>query len=136
VPVVCRLGEPDTDNLTAACGISRDRLHHGSLDSRNRREVRPLVRVWFEIDIQKDRIAVLACVVLKGQRDQVAEAFSRHRVLVWAEPIVRLHAELMPSGHRFCDEIAAHLPGDSGGDGGGKEEPVLARIRGGGLKSR
>jgi hypothetical protein len=47
----------------------------------------------------------------------------RHGVLVWEQPVIGLHGELVPSGHGLSNEKTAELASSNRGHGGGKEEP-------------
>ena len=71
---------------------------------------------------------VLSGPVLKRQRDQVAEASSRHRVLAREQSVVGVHAQLVTPGHGLRDEIAAHPPGDHGRDRLQEEEPDMSAV--------
>ncbi len=100
----------------------------------DRREVRPLLLVGkrYEVVVEKDGVALLPRAMLERQGDQVAEAAARHRVLAREQPVVGVHAELVPVGHRLGDEVAAHLARGRRRHGGCKEEPdvrAVARAR-------
>ena len=55
----------------------------------------PLVRKRFELLVDEDAVAELSWLVLQRQRDDVAEAFAGHRVLIRKEAVVGLHAQFM-----------------------------------------
>src|SRR6266540_1588708 len=44
------------------------------------------------------------------------------------QAVVGIHAEFVTPGHRLGDEVAAHLPGDRGGDRFGEEEPDVSTV--------
>ncbi len=59
---------------------------------------------------------ILSWALLERQCDQASEAATWHRVLAREEPIVGIHAQLMPAGHRLRDDVAAHLARRRGRD--------------------
>ncbi len=140
--VVERLDRTNPENRSLPRRLARDRFDSASVDPLHAGQVSPLliVGVRLEVFVQEDRVPVLARPVLKGQRDQVAEAAAWHRVLAGEQTVVGVQAELVTAGHRLGDEIAAHLSGRRGGNGLVEEEPdvrSVARPRAfnGGLKA-
>jgi len=67
-------------------------------------------------------------LVLERQRDQIAEASARHRILAREQPVIGVHAELVAPRHRLGDEIAAHLAGDARGDRRREEESDVGSV--------
>jgi hypothetical protein len=73
--------------------------------------MRPLlvIGVGTKSVIEKDRVSQRPWPVLQRQRDEIAESTARHRVLARKEPVVGVHAELVPLRHGFGDQVTAHL---------------------------
>ena len=68
--------------------------------------------------------------MLERQRDQVAEATPRHRVLTGEQAIVGIHAQLVTPRHGLGDEIAAHLASHARRHGRREEEPDVGAVAG------
>src|SRR5206468_5451909 len=75
------------DRITTLSG-PRDCLDVFRFKPPDRREVGPLIEVRLEPRINENGIPVSASFILKGQGDEVSQAPTRHRVLVWEEPVV------------------------------------------------
>jgi hypothetical protein len=95
-------------------GICRDSLGVDGGDTLNVGEVQPLVRVGTECIVQEGRIPSASRLVLRRERDEVAEATGRHRVLIREEAVVRGHVEVVSTRHGPCQEEARHAPGGHG----------------------
>ena len=65
---------------------------------------------------------------MKRQGDEVAEAATGHGVLVWEEPVVGCHGQLMTPGHGLGNEKAAHLARNARAHRRGEEEPDVGTI--------
>ena len=87
-----------------------------------------MIRERLELLVDEDAVSLLAGLVLERQRDQVAEAAPGHRVLVWEETVVGLHAELVAAAHRLGDEVAAHPSRDVRVYRRGEEEPRVCAV--------
>ena len=79
------------------CGLGGDPFHGRRLDALQRREVGPLLVVGVRVELSSRKTEFPALgPVLERQRDEVSEAAARHRVLARKQPIVGVHAELVP----------------------------------------
>ena len=87
-----------------------------------------MIRERLELLVDEEAVSLLAGLVLERQRDQVAEAAPGHRLLVWEETVVGLHAELVAAAHRLGDEVAAHPSRDARVYRRGEEEPRVCAV--------
>jgi hypothetical protein len=78
--------------------------------------------------IDEDRVALGACLTLQGQRDQVAEATLRQRVLVREEPVIRAEAERWVGIHRLGQQVRTEPPGQRGRQGLLEEHPDMGAL--------
>jgi len=93
-----------------------------------RNEESPLVGIRLEIVVDEDGVPFVPWFLLKREGDEISESACRHRVLVGEEAVVRRHPKLVAPRHRFRKQVAAHLPGDRGGNRTGKEEPGMGAL--------
>src|SRR2546428_11373889 len=89
--------KPSPENRSRAFCDMHDLLRSRAIDFSDRREKCPLVNVRNEIAIEKYTVAALARLLLKRQRDQIAETSLRQSVLVREKTIVRVETEIGPS---------------------------------------
>src|SRR5262249_54626689 len=94
----------EADYLPAPRTLLRDRLDRSRVDRADARKELPLVGERNEPLVDEHRVSTLSRVVLKRQRDQVAEPAAGKRVLVREEPIVGLRGELMTTSQRLHDQ--------------------------------
>src|SRR5439155_18054249 len=93
-------------------------------------QVGPLIRIRDHLLVEEHSVPFATCAVLERKGDQIPEPAAWHRVLIWKEPVIRVHAELMTPGHRLRDEVATQLARDGCGDGGVEEEPCAGALPG------
>ena len=87
------------------------------------REKRPLVGVRQPLLVEKHAVAEFPRPLLQRQRDQIAEAALRQRVLVGEEAVVGIQADVRPAFHGFRQQVRAEFAGQGGRDGLGEEQP-------------
>lgn len=111
-------------------GISRNSLDGPQVDRRHGRQVGPLliVRQGLELIVEEHGVPLLTRGVLERQRDEVAEAAPRQRVLAWEEPVVGVHAQLVAPGHGLGDQVTAHPPRAHGRNRLREEEPDVGAV--------
>src|SRR5579863_261675 len=80
--------------------------------------------------IDEDAVAVFARPALKRQRDQIAEATGRHRILAREESIVRTKANVGTTIHRRSDEKRAEASGICRRNRFGEKNPGVSPITG------
>ena len=83
-----------------------------------------------QIIIDEHAIPMLPRVTLQWQRDQVAKATARHRVLARKQAIVGLEANLRPPVHRPRQQERPETARVRGRDGLGEEQPDVAAVTG------
>jgi hypothetical protein len=67
---------------------------------------------------------------LQRERDEIAEAAARHRVLARKQPVVGLEADLRPAVHGPRQQHRRETACGEGRDGVGKEQPDVAAVSG------
>src|SRR5580692_11790984 len=80
--------------------------------------------------IDEGTVAVFARPVLKRQRNQIAEAADRHRVLAWEEPVVRIKTNIGTTIHRCGEEKRTEASGISRWNRLGEKNPGVSPIAG------
>ena len=80
--------------------------------------------------IDEGAVAVFARPVLKRQRDQIAEAAGRHRVLAREESVVRIKANIGTTIHRCGEEKRTEASGICRRNRLGEENPGVSPIAG------
>src|SRR5690606_25445503 len=80
----------------------------------DRRQERPLVRVWSQVGVDKHSEAVLPRPLLQRQGDQIAEAALGHDVLIWKQSIVRREFQLPRARAGVTDDGRAQPTGIPG----------------------
>ena len=89
-----------------------------------------MIRVGSELLVEENAVARLARLLLKWQRNQIAEPASGQSVLVGKEPVIRIKPKFRPAFHGFCNQIGAEVPCYTRGDRFREEQPnVTARSR-------
>lgn len=123
-------GTAYTDHRTMPRRFSRDSLDGPLVDRWYGRQVGPLfvTRQGLELIVEEHRVALLAGGVLERQRDEVAEAAPRQRILAWEEPVVGVHAQLVAPGHGLGDQVTAHPPRAHGRNRLREEEPDVGAV--------
>src|SRR5262245_25873634 len=123
-----RLADLEADDLRAPRTLLRNGLDRSRVDRADARKELPLVGERHEPLVDEHRVSTLSRVVLKRQRDQVAEPAAGKRVLVREEPITGLERELVATSHRLRDQVAAHPPGHARHDRLREEEPDVCPV--------
>jgi hypothetical protein len=88
----------------------------------------PLIRVRLQIVVHEYGVVVPTRHPLERQRDQVAKATPRHRVLIREEPVVRVQAQVMAPFHRSCQDGASHFASENRRQRRLKEDPHMATV--------
>lgn len=109
-------------------GLRREFVDAAGSDPFDRRQEGLLIRVRRQSRVEKLRVARRTSGVLERQRDEVAEAPARHRVLIGEQAVVGAERDLMTPGHRLGEEEAAHPPSDGRSHWGVEEEPRVRAV--------
>ena len=81
-----------------------------------------------QILVHKNAIAILPCLFLQRQSNQIAKTPKGHHVLAGKEAIIRCEVDLGTFFHRLRDQGRTHLPGGPCRNGFGEEYPDMATI--------
>src|SRR5262245_1695584 len=90
----------------------------------------PLIGKRLELVVDEYAVAVLARPPLQRERDEIAEAAARHRVLARKQPVVGLEADLWPAVHGPRQQHRCEAAYLEGRDGVGTEQPDVAAVAG------
>ena len=112
-------------NPTSALGVLYQGLNLRSPNSTHTRKERPLIGPWNEVAVEKHTVALIACPLLKRQRDQVAEATLGQRVLVRKQVIVGIEPDVGSALHRFGQQVGAQASHQRGRPRVVKEQPHM-----------
>jgi hypothetical protein len=130
VVVFLYFGNPHSDDAPFLFCFPDQALDPTKRNPFHRIEEGPLIWVWLELIIDEDAIPTRSGHLLEGQRDEIAEASFRQRVLVWEQTVIGAKSEVRTALHGFRQEEGAEIAGEAGRYGFGKEHPEVRSIPG------
>src|ERR1051326_5904351 len=129
--------KPHPNDSTHPFALADDRFHVRWHNLSHARQKRPLVAIRQPLLVEEDAVPAIARMPLKRQRDQIAEASLRQRVLTRKESVIRVEADFRPALHRLREYERAELARERGRNGFFEEEPYMpAFARSGSLQRR